>query len=36
MINRKINLTKHGITGQKNFYNISYDELYQHETNPSL
>jgi phosphoenolpyruvate carboxykinase (ATP) len=37
MINRKINLTKHGITGQKKiFYNISYDELYQHETNPSL
>jgi len=32
-----INLDEYGITSTKAlFYNLSYDELYKHETDPSL
>ena len=32
-----LNLERFGITEPKEiFYNISYDELFQHETDPSL
>jgi phosphoenolpyruvate carboxykinase (ATP) len=33
----EIDLTKYGIEGvQKIYYNLNYDELYAHETNPNL
>lgn len=32
-----LDLTRYGITHQKDiFYNLSYDKLYEHETNPTL
>ncbi|MDD3280755.1 MAG: phosphoenolpyruvate carboxykinase (ATP) [Bacteroidales bacterium] len=37
MINKNLNLSKYGIANPKDiYYNISYDELYAHETNPAL
>ena len=34
---KQIDLTKYGIEGAKEIYhNLSYDELYRHETDPSL
>ncbi|MDD4581648.1 MAG: phosphoenolpyruvate carboxykinase (ATP), partial [Bacteroidales bacterium] len=37
MINNNLNLLKYGIAKPKNiYYNLSYDELYTHETHPSL
>ena len=33
----KLDLSKYGITNTKEIYrNLSYDELYKHETDPSL
>ncbi|MDY0015812.1 MAG: phosphoenolpyruvate carboxykinase (ATP), partial [Bacteroidales bacterium] len=37
MINKNLNLSKYGIANPKDiYYNISYDELYAHETNQAL
>lgn len=37
MMDKKLDLSKYGICQQKNvFYNLSYENLFEHETNPAL